>query len=59
MQATWEIYKSAINGMHKVMLGNNVSLFDFTYVDNIAFAHILADEKLDSCPETVNGEVKS
>ncbi|KAI8331559.1 3-beta hydroxysteroid dehydrogenase/isomerase family-domain-containing protein [Chlamydoabsidia padenii] len=33
-------------GQHRFQIGNNTSLMDFTYVGNIAYAHVLAAEKL-------------
>ncbi|KAI8982298.1 3-beta hydroxysteroid dehydrogenase/isomerase family-domain-containing protein [Mycotypha africana] len=33
-------------GQHRFQIGNNQSLMDFTYVGNIAYAHVLAAEKL-------------
>ncbi|KAI8063274.1 3-beta hydroxysteroid dehydrogenase/isomerase family-domain-containing protein [Gongronella butleri] len=33
-------------GQHRFQIGDNTSLMDFTYVGNIAFAHVLAAEKL-------------
>ncbi|CAM0143206.1 erg26, C-3 sterol dehydrogenase [Umbelopsis sp. WA50703] len=38
-------------GQHKFQIGDNSSLMDFTYVGNVAYAHVLAAEKL--------GDVKS
>ena len=34
------------NGQHRYQTGNNQSLMDFTYVGNIAYAHVLAAQKL-------------
>ena len=34
------------NGQTKFQLGNNDNLFDFTYIENAAYAHILAAERL-------------
>ncbi|KAI8369726.1 hypothetical protein BD560DRAFT_454627 [Blakeslea trispora] len=33
-------------GQHRFQIGNNQSLMDFTYVGNVAYAHVLAAEKL-------------
>ncbi|THU89237.1 hypothetical protein K435DRAFT_678424 [Dendrothele bispora CBS 962.96] len=41
-------YEAFKKGVHHIQLGNNRNLFDRTYVGNIAFAHVLAAEKLDS-----------
>lgn len=38
-----EAYKS---GKKNVQIGNNTNLFDWTYVDNIAHAHLLAADKV-------------
>lgn len=56
-QATWEIYSSAKRGMHKFILGNNDTLFDFTYVDNIAHAHVLAAKNV-KIGNPVSGQVQ-
>ncbi|KAF3933898.1 hypothetical protein ABW19_dt0204383 [Dactylella cylindrospora] len=34
------------NGQTKWQLGNNTNLFDFTYIDNLAYAHLLAASTL-------------
>ncbi|KAG0162575.1 erg26, C-3 sterol dehydrogenase [Apophysomyces sp. BC1015] len=33
-------------GQHRFQIGNNTSLMDFTYVGNVAYAHVLAAEEL-------------
>lgn len=33
-------------GQHRFQIGDNISLMDFTYVGNVAYAHVLAAEKL-------------
>ncbi|OAD01862.1 hypothetical protein MUCCIDRAFT_156373, partial [Mucor lusitanicus CBS 277.49] len=33
-------------GQHRFQIGNNQSLMDFSYVGNVAYAHVLAAEKL-------------
>ena len=38
--------EAAKKGNHKVRLGSNATLFDYTYVENIAYAHLLAADKL-------------
>jgi sterol-4alpha-carboxylate 3-dehydrogenase (decarboxylating) len=42
MQASYAVYKAAKDGKHKFMVGENKTLFDMTYVDNVAHAHVLA-----------------
>lgn len=42
-------------GQSSTAIGDNFNLFDFTYIENAAHAHILASEKLDTSPE-VAGE---
>ena len=46
-QGSLAIVEAAKKGQYKVVIGSNNSLFDLTYVDNVAYAHILAMEKLD------------
>lgn len=43
---------------HKFALGDNLNLFDVTYVGNVAYAHVLAAQKLldPKTVESVNGE---
>lgn len=36
----------AFRGQHKFQLGNNLNLFDFTYVGNVAYSHALATQQL-------------
>jgi sterol-4alpha-carboxylate 3-dehydrogenase (decarboxylating) len=36
------------SGKHKYQLGNGENLFDWTYVDNITHAHLLASDKLET-----------
>ena len=36
----------AFRGQHKFQLGNNLNLFDLTYVGNVAYSHALATQKL-------------
>jgi sterol-4alpha-carboxylate 3-dehydrogenase (decarboxylating) len=54
-QGSLAIVEAAKKGQSKVMIGNNESLFDLTYVDNVAYAHLLALEKLSD--EKVQGQV--
>ncbi len=56
MQASYAIYEAAKKGNHKFLIGDNHTLFDFTYVENCAFAHYLAAEKLAPDNDTA-GEV--
>ncbi|KND04082.1 sterol-4-alpha-carboxylate 3-dehydrogenase (decarboxylating) [Spizellomyces punctatus DAOM BR117] len=44
------LYEAAKKGNWKFMIGDNSSLFDWTYVDNVSYAHILAAENLDQRP---------
>ncbi|KTW29303.1 hypothetical protein T552_01258 [Pneumocystis carinii B80] len=41
------------NRQTRFRIGNNMNLFDFTYVDNVVHAHLLASQKLFS-PEATN-----
>ncbi|KAG4304912.1 hypothetical protein PORY_001587 [Pneumocystis oryctolagi] len=41
------------NHQTRFRIGNNLNLFDFTYVDNVVHAHLLASQKLFS-PDSVN-----
>ncbi|CAG8454696.1 846_t:CDS:2 [Ambispora gerdemannii] len=44
-------------GQTKFQIGDNFNLFDFTYVENVAYAHLLAMDKLSSDPDIkVGGE---
>jgi len=56
MQASYAIYKAAVDGKHKFMVGENKTLFDMTYVDNVAYAHVLAAQVLckDNAGEAYN-----
>ena len=52
------------NGQTKFQIGGNENLFDFTYIGNSAYSHILAAEKLvevdlkePKTKDTVDGEV--
>ncbi|KAJ3035785.1 hypothetical protein HDV00_003410 [Rhizophlyctis rosea] len=38
--------QAAKRGQYKFYLGNNETLFDYTYVENVAYAHLLAADKL-------------
>ncbi|KAI8588511.1 3-beta hydroxysteroid dehydrogenase/isomerase family-domain-containing protein [Geranomyces variabilis] len=40
------LYDAAKKGNWKFMIGDNSTLFDWTYVDNVAHAHLLAAQKL-------------
>jgi sterol-4alpha-carboxylate 3-dehydrogenase (decarboxylating) len=39
-------YNAYKGGKHKVQIGDNLNLFDFTYVGNVAHAHLLAAQLL-------------
>ncbi|KAJ3088492.1 hypothetical protein HK102_008602 [Quaeritorhiza haematococci] len=45
-QAIRKMYNAAISGKHRTMLGQNRTLLDYTYVENIAYALVLAADKL-------------
>ncbi|WBW74575.1 3 beta-hydroxysteroid dehydrogenase/delta 5--_4-isomerase Erg26 [Schizosaccharomyces osmophilus] len=45
------------NGQTKFQLGENLNLFDFTYIENAAHAHLLAVENLLSNNSTAAGQV--
>ncbi|CAA17691.1 3 beta-hydroxysteroid dehydrogenase/delta 5--_4-isomerase Erg26 [Schizosaccharomyces pombe] len=45
------------NGQTKFQLGDNLNLFDFTYIENAAYAHLLAMDNLLSSNPTANGQV--
>lgn len=40
------LYDVIKNGQTAFQVGDNANLWDFTYVDNVAYAHILAAENL-------------
>lgn len=42
--------KVFLSGQSHFQIGDNTNLFDFTYVGNLAYAHILAADKLDTPP---------
>ena len=46
----------AQRGQHKIQLGDNLNLFDVTYVGNVAYAHVLATEHLLANTPNVAGE---
>ncbi|KAJ3333879.1 hypothetical protein HDU76_001795 [Blyttiomyces sp. JEL0837] len=46
MQGAKTIIEAARGGKTKIQIGPNRTLFDWTYVDNAAYAHILAADKL-------------
>ncbi|KAI8364722.1 3-beta hydroxysteroid dehydrogenase/isomerase family-domain-containing protein [Radiomyces spectabilis] len=43
-------------GQHRFQIGDNTSLMDFTYVGNVAYAHVLAAEKLVDTESPVAGQ---
>ncbi|KAI3928220.1 hypothetical protein MKW98_023821 [Papaver atlanticum] len=49
------IVNSAKSGLAKLILGNGTNMCDFTYVDNIAHAHVCAEEALRSGVTSVAG----
>jgi sterol-4alpha-carboxylate 3-dehydrogenase (decarboxylating) len=46
-QGSLAMAQAAKRGQWRVMIGSNDNLFDMTYVDNAAYAHILAAEKIE------------
>ncbi|EGF81861.1 hypothetical protein BATDEDRAFT_19024 [Batrachochytrium dendrobatidis JAM81] len=46
MQGSYTIVQSALRGQWRVMIGSNENLFDMTFVENAAHAHVLAADKL-------------
>ncbi|KAI8834308.1 3beta-hydroxysteroid dehydrogenase [Chytridium lagenaria] len=50
MQGASTIIDACLAGKNKVQIGLNKTLFDWTYVDNIAYAHILAMDKMKASP---------
>lgn len=46
-QGSLAMAQAAKRGQWRVMIGSNDNLFDMTYVDNAAYAHILAAEKVE------------
>ena len=46
-QGSLAMAQAAKRGQWRVMIGNNDNLFDMTFVDNAAYAHILAAEKVE------------
>ena len=57
MQATWETYLFSKKFTRRMGLGDNTTLFDFTYVDNVAWAHVLAGERAE-LTNGIGGEVR-
>ncbi|KAJ3145280.1 hypothetical protein HK101_002514, partial [Irineochytrium annulatum] len=47
MQGASTLIKTAKAGKTGVMIGNNSTLFDWTYVENVAYAHVLAADRLE------------
>lgn len=47
---------AAQRGQQRVQLGSNLNLFDVTYAGNVAYAHVLAAEKLLKDPEPISGK---
>ncbi|KAL6055654.1 erg26, C-3 sterol dehydrogenase [Balamuthia mandrillaris] len=48
---------AAKNGKSKYQLGDGKNIMDWTYVENIAYAHVLASEKLTASNKDVAGQV--
>lgn len=49
--------KMGREGQNKFQLGDNLNLFDVTYVGNVAYSHVLAAQMLDSADaEKISGE---
>lgn len=48
MQASYSVYRAAKDGKHKFMVGSNKTLFDMTYVENVAHAHCVALKNMNS-----------
>lgn len=46
MQAIYHMVNIYEQGKHNVQIGENENLFDFTYVENVAHAHLLAARAL-------------
>jgi sterol-4alpha-carboxylate 3-dehydrogenase (decarboxylating) len=51
------LIKVAQEGKSKFQIGDGKNLFDFTFVDNVAYAHILASDKL-TLESGIGGEVQ-
>jgi len=49
--------KAAQKGKSKFQMGNGTNLVDFTYIANVAYAHLLAASKLMDKKSNVNGQV--
>lgn len=45
-QGSLSIVEASKRGQWRMMIGDNTNLFDMTYVDNAAYAHVLAADKL-------------
>lgn len=56
----WRLTQAYQKGQHKYQMGDNTNLVDYSYVGNIADAHILAADRLiaasPSSPDPVSGE---
>ena len=51
------LYETYKRGLSRIQLGDNSNLFDYTYVENVADAHVLAAEQLVSSRQDVAGQV--
>lgn len=47
-QALPGFFNTLAAGKHKYQIGNNDNLFDWTYVDNVTHAHLLASDRLET-----------
>jgi sterol-4alpha-carboxylate 3-dehydrogenase (decarboxylating) len=50
------LYQTYQRGQSRVQLGDNTNLFDYTYVENVADAHLVAAAKLRTNPTAVAGQ---
>ncbi|KAJ3215862.1 erg26, C-3 sterol dehydrogenase [Clydaea vesicula] len=48
LQASYSVYKAAKEGKYKYMVGENKTLFDMTFVGNVAHAHVLCCKNLNA-----------
>lgn len=47
---------AAQRGQQRIQLGSNLNLFDVTYAGNVAYAHVLAAQKLLKDPKSIAGQ---
>ncbi|KAJ7755908.1 hypothetical protein B0H16DRAFT_707846 [Mycena metata] len=55
-QLIWRMAEVYDKRQHKVQIGDNTNLVDYTYAGNVAHAHVLACAKLLSDPALVSGQ---